>query len=66
MTYKQILVREDLHNRVKARAALLGQSIREYAESLFLDDLADSPLNQTAPDNGRRLLVDPNCEYRAE
>jgi len=33
MTYKHVLVQTDLHNQVKAHAALLNQTIKQYTES---------------------------------
>ena len=40
MTYKQILVEIQLHNQVKAVAALQGKSIREFTEEALREQLA--------------------------
>ena len=42
MTYKRILVKTDLHKRVKLAATLQGITILEYAEQALKDKLAEN------------------------
>ena len=64
MSYKQILVTQELHQQIKAAAALQGQSILEFAESALRRALPDAPLLPFG-DTPRRL-VDPAVEYETE
>ena len=51
MTYKQMLVKEQIHQRAKAHAALLGLSIRAYAEEALLAKLDSFSLPPTVKES---------------
>jgi len=51
MTYKHVLVQTDLHNQVKAHAALLGQTIREYTENALAKRLETFSLPSTVKES---------------
>jgi len=61
MSYKQILITEDLHRRVKVAATLLDLSIKDYTERALRAAMnADDKLNPP------RRLVDSGVSYEME
>jgi len=61
MEYMQVLVEKRLHNQVKAHAALLNETIREYTERALRLQLADSPIAR-----GQGVLLEPRAEYETQ
>jgi len=61
VTDKTLWINGELHAQIKAHAALLGESIREYTERALRLQLADSPIAR-----GQRVLLEPRVEYETQ
>jgi hypothetical protein len=67
MTVKQVLVGEELHQQVKAAAALMGQSIREFTEEALRAQLGPFSLPRPVKTStGHKLLIDPRPQYETK
>ena len=54
MSIKTVNISEQVHNLVKAHAALLNMSIRDYIERALERELRDSPIS-----NGQMVFLQP-------
>ena len=64
MNHKLIAIDADLHTQIKAMAALLDMSIKDFADEALRKAL---PNERLLPfDNPPRRLVDPAVEYETE